>query len=45
LQNSTPHRIKTPKLIATKIVMDDQVCEETRCAKFDADQQPTGQTT
>ena len=35
-QNSTHHRIKTPGLIAKKIVMGDQVGEETRSAKFAA---------
>ena len=36
-QNLTPHRIKTPGLIAKKIVMGGQVGEETRSAKFGAD--------
>jgi len=36
-QNSTPHRIKTPGAIAKKIVMGDQVGEETRSAKFGTD--------
>jgi len=32
-----PHRIKTPKPIAKKIVMGDEVGETTLCAKFGAD--------
>ena len=32
-----PHRIKTPGPIDKKIVTADQVGEETRSAKFDAD--------
>jgi len=36
-QNSTPHRFKTPKPIAKKIGMDDQVGEGTRYAKFGRD--------
>ena len=37
-QNSTPHRIKTLQPIAKNIVMGDQISEETRSAKFGADQ-------
>jgi len=36
-QTSTHRRTKTPKPIANKIVMGDQVVEKNRCTKFGAD--------